>query len=358
MTAGVPEATLAPGCEIPRIVNGCWQLAADHRPGERDDGEVIARLTRLAELGLTAFDCADIYTGVEAWLGAFRRAWIAGGRDPGALRFHTKLVPDRSTLGEVDAADVERIVARSRRRLGVERLDLVQLHWWDFSVPGWVETAGWLDELRRRGWIDRLGVANFDAAHLAPITGAGVEVVSNQVQYSLLDRRPERGTAGTCRRHGIGLLTYGALAGGFLTDRWLGRPDPGFEPGNRSLVKYRLIIDELGGWDAFQRLLETLDRVARKHRASIAAVAIRWVLDRPGVVAVILGVASAGRAEESLRAFGLALDAEDRERIDALLAELPGPPGDVYSVERVAGGRHAAIMKTDLNAAGSATGRS
>ena len=309
----------------------------------------------MAQLGLTVFDCADIYTGVEARLGALRRAWIAAGRDPGALRFHTKLVPDRDALSSVDAAYVERIVARSRRRLGIERLDLVQLHWWDFSVPGWVETAGWLEQLRQRGWIRRLGVTNFDAAHLAQVVDSGIEIASNQVQYSLLDRRPEHGTAESCRRRGIGLLTYGALAGGFLTSRWLERPDPGLDPGNRSLTKYRLIIDELGGWGAFQRLLETLDRVAHKHRVSIADVAIRWVLDRPGVVAVILGVASAGgasagRAAAIPRAFDFVFDDEDRERIDTVLCELPGPSGDVYSVERVAGGRHAAIMKTNLNA--------
>ncbi len=346
----MPRAPLGPGCEIPRIVNGCWQLAADHRPDGRGEAAVIAGLRRLVELGLTAFDGADIYTGVERRLGAFRRAWIAAGGAPDALRFHTKLVPDRAALPAVDAAYVERIVARSRRRLGVEKLDLVQLHWWDFAVSGWVETGGWLEQLRRAGRVDRLGVTNFDAGHLAPLLDAGVPVASNQIQYSLLDRRPERGTARFCRRRGIALLAYGGLAGGFLTGRWLGRPDPGPNPGNRSLTKYRLIIDEAGGWDAFQRLLGTLDRVARKHRASVANVAVRWVLDRPGVAAVILGAASAAHAEDNLRVFDLELDRDDRERIDERLADMRSPPGDVYSVERLPGGRHAAIMKTDLNA--------
>lgn len=354
MRSPVPRAALAPGCDIPRIVNGCWQLAADHRRERRDPRQLVDGLRRLAELGLTAFDGADIYTGVEERLGDFRRAWIAGGGDPGALRFHTKLVPDRDALPSVDAAAVEAIVARSRRRLGVECLDLVQLHWWDFEVPGWAETAGWLDGLRRRGWIAHLGVTNFDAAHLGEILAAGVPIVSNQIQYSLLDRRPERRTAGYCRRRGIALLAYGVLAGGFLAGRWLGQPDPGKGPGNRSLTKYRLIIDELGGWSAFQALLRTVDRVARKHRSSVANVATRWALDRPGVAAVILGAASAAHATDNLRAFDLVLDAEDRERIAARLAELPGPPGDVYSVERVPGGRHAAVMKMNLHRDGTA----
>jgi len=342
----VPKAELAPGVRIPRIVNGCWQLASDHRREARRREETLETLAGLAELGLTAFDGADIYTGVEETLGAFRRCIVDRGGNPGALRFHTKFVPDLGMLAEVDAAYVEHIIHRSRQRLGVEKLDLVQFHWWDFEIPGWVETARHLGALEA---VDLLGVTNFDVEHLRPIVESGVEMVSNQVQYSLLDRRPAREMAEFCGRNGIVLLAYGALAGGFLTDRWLGKSDPGLEVANRSLVKYRLIIEEYGGWEAFQELLATLDRIASKRRVTIAAVALRWVLDQPEVAAAISGVSSVARARENLRAFALEFDREDREQIEAQLAGHPGPPGDVYSIERIPGGRHAAIMKTELN---------
>lgn len=354
MTKTVPRVELAPEVSIPRLVNGCWQLADDHRQNPRSEEDSLADLRHLADCGLTTFDCADIYTGVEERLGALRRRWIDDGKDPAALRIHTKFVPDRDVLPIIDRGYVERIVGRSRERLGGGPLNLVQFHWWDFHLKGWVDTARWLDTLRREGWIEHLGVTNFDTAHLRPLLAAGVRLVSNQVQYSLLDRRPTRGTATLCQENGIGLLTYGALAGGFLTDRWLDRPDPGTYTGtdvtNRSLTKYRLIIEEFGGWKDFQHLLRTLQGIARKHGVSLANVATRWVLDRPGVTAVILGAASAAHAADNLRVFALTLDREDLERIDAVLADHSGPSGDVYSVERTPGGRHGAIMKTHLNA--------
>lgn len=348
----VPRAELAPGVSIPRILNGCWQLASTHRQdgcAHLDAEAALDLLSDLAGLGLSAFDGADIYTGVEELLGAFRRRYLAAGGDAAALRLHTKFVPDLDALPTLDAAYVRRIVDRSRARLGVERLDLVQFHWWDFGVPGWVEAARALNELVERGWIAHLGVTNFDAARLAPILAAGVPIVSNQVQVSLLDRRAERGTGAFCREGGISLLAYGALAGGFLSEHWLGRPDPGTAVPNRSLIKYRLIIEEAGGWVAFQELLALLARIGEKHGAGIAAVALRWTLDRPGVAAVLLGASSLARAREDLNCFTFELDGDDHAQIDAHLARHPGPAGDIYALERLPGGRHAAILRTGLN---------
>jgi aryl-alcohol dehydrogenase-like predicted oxidoreductase len=117
---------------------------------------------------------------------------------------------------------------------------------------------------------------------------AGIPIVSMQVQYSLLDARPENGLADLCVERGMRLLCYGALAGGFLSEAWLGKAEP-TDITNRSLIKYKLIIDDFGGWALFQELLKSVQTIARKHDASIAAIATRWVLDRPGVAAVIVG---------------------------------------------------------------------
>jgi len=354
---GIEQVELAPGVTIPRVINGAWQLSAGHReeaPAASDrpagPADPIERLLLLARAGLTTFDCADIYTGVEELLGEALRA----SAEP--LRVHTKLVPDLAALPHLSRRAVERIIDRSLSRLGVERLDLVQLHWWDYGVPGYVEAAGWLDDLRRAGKIRHLGATNFDVHRLGEILDAGIELVSHQVQYSLLDRRPERGMVELARRHGVGLLCYGTLAGGFLSERWLGAPEPEGHAtalANRSLTKYRLILDEVGPWELFQELLRALDRIGRRHGVPLSTVALRWALDRPGVAAGIVGVPGARRFSERLAAtlavFSLRLGDDDRTAIDRVLAEARGPEGDVYELERVPGGRHGAIMRYDLN---------
>jgi aryl-alcohol dehydrogenase-like predicted oxidoreductase len=227
----------------------------------------------------------------------------------------------------------------------VDHLDLVQLHWWNYDVPGYVDAAGWLDELRRAGKIRHVGLTNFDQPRLEDIVAAGVAVVSHQVQYSVLDRRPANGMAARCARGGIGLLCYGALAGGFLSDRYLGRIDPAPPLENRSLVKYRLIIDEFGGWDRFQDMLAALATVAARHGVGIGAVALRWVLDQPGVSGVIVGARHTRHLDQAIEACALALDDDDRAAILRVQSASGGPQGDIYDLERVKGGPHASIMR-------------
>ena len=176
----------------------------------------------------------------------------------------------------------------------------MQLHWWDYDVPGYVEAAAWLDEMRRAGKIRHVGLTNFDRQRLARSSRPASRSSSHQVQYSVLDRRPAEGMAAFCAEHGIGLLCYGALAGGFLSERYLGRADPTPPLENRSLVKYRLIIDEFGGWERFQNMLTSLDAVAARHGVGIGAVAIRWVLDQPGVSGVIVGARHARHLDQTI----------------------------------------------------------
>jgi len=292
--------------------------------------------------------CADIYTGVEALIGEWLRRRHQRGSSIPPVQVHTKYVPDLDRLPTHSRADVARGVDRSLARLSVDCLDLVQLHWWDYDIPGYVEAAGWLDEQRRAGKIRHVGLTNFDQQRLAEIRAAAIPVVSHQVQYSVLDRRPANGIAAQCAREGIGLLCYGALAGGFLSERYLGKPDPAQPLENRSLVKYRLIIDEFGGWDRFQELLAALGAVAARHEVGIGAVAIRWVLDQPGVSGVIVGARHARHLDATRQACELALDEEDRAAVARVQSASSGPGGDVYDLERVKGGRHASIMRYTL----------
>jgi aryl-alcohol dehydrogenase-like predicted oxidoreductase len=340
----VETTLLAPGYRIPRVIRGGWQLAGGH--GEVVADAAVADMRAFVDAGLDTFDCADIYTGVEAMYGRFNAAQRAAGRAP--LQVHTKFVPDYDDLARVDPAYVRHIVERSLQRLQVPRLDLVQFHWWDYAVPGCVPAARMLAQLQREGLIAHLGGTNFDTAHTAAMLDAGVPLVSMQVQYSLLDRRPAAQLVPLARRRGVQLLCYGSLAGGFLTDTWLGQPEPG-ELGNRSLIKYKLVIDDFGGWHAFQALLRALRGVADRHRVSIAAVATRWVLQREGVAAAIVGARYARHLPDTLSVFGFTLGAEDDARLAPLLRDHPGPEGDTYALERDKVGRHGRIMKYNLN---------
>lgn len=346
----VPQQLLAPGYAIPRLIKGGWQLAGGHGPVDRRSA--IADMMAFAEAGITAFDCADIYTGVEELIGEFLRAWRERhGPNAPPVRVHTKCVPDRDLLPVLTFAHIEALIERSLRRLGVDTLDLVQFHWWDYAAPRWLEAAGHLATLQRAGKIRHIGLTNFDTAHVQAIVESGVPVVSHQVQASLLDRRALRDMAAYCRAHQIGLLAYGALAGGFFHERWHGVPAPAEPLENRSLVKYRLIIEEFGGWHAFQQLLDCLTEVAVAHDTTVGAVAMRMMLDEPDITAVIVGARHAAHLASTCAALALTLNDDQRRAILALVHAAPGPGGDVYTLERDPTGPHAGIMRYNLNTA-------
>jgi aryl-alcohol dehydrogenase-like predicted oxidoreductase len=336
---------LAPGYSIPRIIRGGWQLTGDH--GAVDRERAIDEIQTFVDAGLNTVDGADIYAGVEALFGSFNARRKAQG---GALlQMHTKCAPDYDDLPQVDASYIRRIVHRSLQRLQMERLDLVQFHWWNYQVPGCVAAAQTLVELQREGLIAHLGATNFDTPHMAELLDAGVPLVSMQIQYSLLDRRPARHLVPLGQQQGVQLLCYGTLAGGFFSERWLGAREPGPELSNRSLIKYKLVIDDFGGWAAFQSLLRALHSIGQRHGCSIATVAVRWVLDQPGVAAAIVGSRYADHLRDTLSVFRLKLDAQDLASLTPLLAAHPGPDGDTYTLERDKTGRHGRIMKYNLN---------
>jgi aryl-alcohol dehydrogenase-like predicted oxidoreductase len=347
----VETIELAPGYWISRMLRGGWQLAGGH--GAIEAERAIADMAAFVDEGVTTFDCADIYTGVEEMIGAFRDHMLAerGSEALKNFRVHTKFVPDWEALSRVDRAYVREIIHRSLRRLKVERLDLVQFHWWNYGIPGAVETALILKELQDEGKIHQIGGTNFDTPHTRALLDAGVPLVSMQVQYSLLDQRPENELVALCQERGLKLLCYGTVAGGFLSERWLGVPEPQEPFGNRSLVKYKLIIDDFGGWPLFQTMLTTLREIGRKHEVSLTAVATRWVLDRPEVAGAIIGARYAEHLPDNLDVFRFALDEEDRSAIDRVLARKTGPDGDTYTLERDREGRHGRIMHYNLNKA-------
>ena len=350
--SAVETADLRTGHRISRVIRGGWQLAGGH--GAVDRARAIADMEAFVDAGITTFDCADIYTGVEEMIGAFvadvrqRRGTDYADR----IVVHTKLVPDLSRLAGLPAREIEAIVDRSLKRLNLDRLHLVQFFWWDLSIGDPVAALEPLIRLREKGKIRHLGLTNWDVDQIAPFADAGFDIISAQVQYSVLDRRPARRLAPWAAARNVHLLCYGTLAGGFLTERWLGAGDPGFGFENRSLVKYRLIIDEFGPWALFQDLLAALKRIGDKHGAALGSVATRYVLDQPQVAAAIVGARYAAHLPRTLEVFDLRLDDEDRALIKAVAARARGPAGPVYGLESDRQGRHGRIMKYELNAAG------
>jgi aryl-alcohol dehydrogenase-like predicted oxidoreductase len=321
---------------ICRILNGMWQVSGAH--GAIDPGRAVAAMFRYHDAGFTTWDLADHYGPAEDLIGAFRREFAArnGAERLAEIQAFTKWVP---CPGPMTRRVVEDAVQVSLRRMGVGRLDLLQFHWWDYADARYLDALRHLADLRQEGRIRHLALTNFDTEHLGVIVDHGIPVVSNQVQYSLVDRRPDMRMAAFCREHGITLLTYGTLLGGLLSEKYLGRSEPRrSELDTASLQKYERMIDVWGGWALFQELLAALKGIADRHGASIANVGVRAILDRPAVAGIILG-ARLGLSEhiaDNARVFDLALDAEDHAAIDPVLArsrdlmQAIGDCGDEY----------------------------
>jgi aryl-alcohol dehydrogenase-like predicted oxidoreductase/enamine deaminase RidA (YjgF/YER057c/UK114 family) len=321
-----PERTeLAPGLSTSRIVTGLWQVADMERSGTALDTDRAAdALEAYAADGFDTFDMADHYGSAELIAGRLLgRERRGGGRRSVAF---TKWCPKPGPMtAEIVRAGVEERMAR----LGITAIDLLQLHWWTFDHLAYLDAAHELRRLKDEGLIRHIGVTNFDTDHLRVLVGEGVPVVSNQVSFSVLDRRAAGPMSEFCLANGVRLLAYGTLAGGLLAKRWLGAPEPQ-DLTDWSRMKYKRFIDAIGGWAVFQTILAALDRVAAKHGASLSNVATRWILDQPAVAAAIVG-ARLGESEhraDNAGLLALALDDEDRATLEQAFAGSRPPPGD------------------------------
>ena len=333
MTEVVPGQ---PDLSMCRILNGMWQVSGAH--GRIDPERAVAAMFAYHDAGFTTWDLADHYGPAEDFVGEFRRRFAVerGAERLGEIQAFTKWVP---YPGAMTRQVVEAAIGVSLRRIGTERLDLLQFHWWDYGDRRYLDALRHLADLREDGKIRHIGLTNFDTERLALIADAGIRVAANQVQYSLVDRRPVARMAAWCEEHGVRLLTYGTLLGGLMSEKYLGRAEPGRgELVTASLGKYKQMIDAWGGWALFQVLLAAMKGVAERHRASIANVATRYILDRKPVAGVIIG-ARLGMAEhiaDNARTFDVALDAADEAALEPVLAKgrdlmrVIGDCGDEY----------------------------
>lgn len=327
---------LTPDMSICRILNGMWQVSGAH--GSIEPKAAIGNMFDYHAAGFHTWDLADHYGPAEDFIGEFRRQLIAsqGKAAWSHVQAFTKWVP---RPGRMTRQIVETNLSRSLRRMDVDRLDLLQFHWWEYMDERYLDALKHLADLRDEGKIGHLALTNFDTAHLKTITDAGIRVVSNQVQFSLIDQRPEVEMTAFCQANNISLLTYGTVCGGLLSEKYLAHPEPNRRILNTaSLQKYKNMIDAWGGWSLFQELLAVLKPIAEKHAASIANVATRYILDRPAVAGVILGVrlGVSDHRQDNARVFDLSLDEADNSQIQAVLTksrdlyQLIGDCGDEY----------------------------
>ena len=328
MKSTVETCELAPDLSISRVLTGLWQLADMERDGRQLDWASTAKaMEPYVEAGFTTFDMADHYGSAEDVTGCFLQQRAVSD----SVEIATKWVP---RPGPMNRQEVRAAVERALGRLQSSTIDLLQFHAWSYSDPSYLDGLLYLQELKEEGLIRHLGLTNFDTAHLRIVLASGIEVVSNQVSFSLFDRRAQEGLSEVCHEYGVKLLAYGTLAGGLLTDRYLGREEPAAMT-TWSEMKYKRFLDVAGSWQSYQDLLEVLAVVAEKYEVSIANVASRYVLDQPGVGGVIIGarLGESQHIEDNLRLFGFTLDDRDRSRIESVLSSfsvIPGDCGDEY----------------------------
>ncbi len=325
-----------PDLEICRILNGMWQVSGAH--GSIAPQKAISSMFSYLDGGFTTWDLADHYGPAEDFIGEFRRQLVAQrGIDAlNNLQAFTKWVP---RPGKMTKEIVEKNIAISLRRMDVDSLDLLQFHWWDYRDKNYLDALYFLGELQQEGKIKHLALTNFDTEHLKIILSAGIKIVSNQVQFSLIDRRPLVKMAQFCQEHNIYLLAYGTLAGGLLGAKYLGHPEPNpMSLNTASLRKYKNMINAWGNWQLFQELLTVLKAIADSYHVTIPNVAVRYVLEQKAVAGAIIGVrlGVAEHIQENARIFDFQLSPQDYQKIDHVLQksrdllQLIGDCGDEY----------------------------
>lgn len=313
-----------------------WQVSGGH--GDIDPESAISEMFSYHDAGLTTWDMADIYSPAEEYFGEFRkRLEEQRGKDETAkVQGLTKFVPNP---GHMTRSIVEHYIEKSIKKMNVKSIDVLQFHWWDYTDTGYLDALHHLTKLCDEGKIRHLGLTNFDTDRMEIMIEQGFKLVSNQVQYSIIDQRPQIKMTPFCQKNKMYLLTYGTLCGGFLSKKYLGKTElTGSELDTYSLQKYKNMIDAWGGWNLFQELLTILNQIATKHGSSIANVATRYILDKPAVAGVIIG-ARLGISEnrsDNLKVFSLQLDKEDDEKIKSVtskskdLFDTIGDCGDEY----------------------------
>ncbi|XP_059431178.1 LOW QUALITY PROTEIN: flagellar radial spoke protein 5-like [Corylus avellana] len=316
-------------------------VADQWRLGRIDRDDAVEAMLRYADAGLSTFDMADHYGPAEDLYGIFINR-VRRERPPEFLdnvRGLTKWVPPPVKM---TSRYVKESIDVSRKRMDVASLDMLQFHWWDYSNPGYIDALKHLTDLKEEGKIKTIALTNFDTERLQIILENEIPVVSNQVQHSIVDMRPQQKMAELCQLTGVKLITYGTVMGGLLSEKFLDTnlaiPFAGPPLNTPSLQKYKRMVDAWGGWSQFQVLLKTLKKIASKHGVSIPTVAVKYILNQPAVAGSMVGVrlGLAEHIQDSNAVFSLVLDEDDVNSIQEVsskgkdLLKVIGDCGDEY----------------------------
>ena len=193
---------LTPDLRICRVLNGMWQVAGGH--GQINRELAISEMLHYHQAGFTTWDMADIYGPAEEYLGEFRKRLEK--EELAKSQALTKFVPNP---GPMTRSIVEHYIDKSIQRMNVESIDVVQFHWWDYNDTSYLDALNHLSKLRDEGKIKHIGLTNFDTDRIKIMVEQGIKLVSNQVQYSVLDQRPEVKMIPFCKKNDIKLITYG-----------------------------------------------------------------------------------------------------------------------------------------------------
>ena len=322
------KATIGKDLEICRILNGMWQVAGGH--GQIDSKLAIQDMQKYQESGFTTWDLADIYGPAESLIGDFSK------KVEQDVQAFTKFVPNP---GPMSNSIVTYYIDESLKKMNTDCIDLLQFHWWDYQDSNYINALQHLSKLQEDGKIKNLGLTNFDTKRIKIIIEKGFKIISNQIQYSILDQRPEKIMTSFFMKHGIKIITYGTLLGGFFSEKYLNVDEPTrADLTTSSLQKYKNMIDIWGGWELFQELLEVLNKISQKHNCSIANIATRFILDKPQVAGVIIGarLGISDHREDNSKVFELKLDQDDLSSISSVtsksndLFDTIGDCGDEY----------------------------
>jgi aryl-alcohol dehydrogenase-like predicted oxidoreductase len=272
--------------EVSRVVLGCGNFggvgsAPQFFGGGESRAEAFALMDAAWELGITTFDTADAYGGgrSETWIGEWIRET---GRRPTIVTKTWNPMEEGADRG-LAPTRIERQLASSLERLGVETIDLYLAHDYDHGTP-LADTIAAFEAFVERGEISAYGVSNFNAAQLGAALAAG-RPVAVENSFSLLERGDEADVIPLCREHGIEYVAFGPLAGGWLA----GRYQRGQEPPAGSRMAMRPEPYEHLRTERTFAALDELAAAASERGVSSAGLALAWVLAHPGVTAAILG---------------------------------------------------------------------
>ena len=297
------------GLQVSRVCFGTWQFGGDWGAVERDDA--IAAVRAALDAGVTFFDTAQAYGfgDSESLLAE------ALGAD---IHRDDVVVATKGGLRQVDGgierdaspAFLREGVEESLRHLGVEAIDLYQVHWPDRGTP-FEETGAALEQLVEEGKIRHVGVSNFSPAEMEELSRT-VEVETDQPPYNLFNRAIEEDVLPWCREHDIGLLVYGPLSHGLLSGR--------FDPSTLAEDDWRRGHEPFEG-EALRRNLEAVERLtafAEQRGYTLPQLAVAWVLAQPGVHVAIVGARRDAHVEGIAPAADIELSADDLAEIDEL----------------------------------------